>query len=67
MTVEFILLFIMLFVWGWLLVYVFIRHEKALEEYKEVLLDLQDKYVEMMDDRIFKVVKSEKKRSEDYD
>lgn len=64
MTVEFILLFIMLFVWGWLLVYVFIRHEKALENYKEVLLDLQDKYRVMMDDRIFKVVTSEKENEE---
>lgn len=51
MTVEFILLFFMLVVWGWLLVYVFIRHEKALEEYKEVLLDLQDKYVELLKER----------------
>lgn len=62
MTVEFILLFFMLFVWGWLLVYVFIRHEKALEEYKEVLIDLQEKYSVMMDDRIFEVVTSEKKK-----
>lgn len=64
MTVEFILLFIMLVVWGWLLVYVFIRHEKALENYKEVLLDLQEKYSVMMDDRIFEVVKSEKENEE---
>lgn len=64
MTVEFILLFIMLVVWGWLLVYVFIRHEKALENHKEVLLDLQEKYSVMMDDRIFEVVKSEKENEE---